>query len=243
MSRVLLAFILCVCSAYGEKINVLAAASLKFVLEDIREEFLKTRREDGIDISYISSGKAYAQIKNGSNAQLFVSADSSYPQKIFDDNLALSEPKTYARGKLVLFSANKNYDASSLKILEDQTIKHIAIPNPKLAPYGVAAQSYIKSMGLEKKLNSKLVFGESIGQASAYVKQGVAEIGFSALSIVIKDKTTTYSVIEQKYYEPIVQSLVITKAGGDSQLAKDFAEYILGERARRIFYEYGYDAP
>ncbi|MGI0406018.1 molybdate ABC transporter substrate-binding protein [Helicobacter himalayensis] len=245
MLRIVLICALFVSGAFAEKINVLAAASLKFVLEDIKTEFLKSHEDDEIEISYLSSGKAYAQIKNGSPAELFVAADSGYPQKVFEDGLGADKPQDYVCGKLVVFSANKDFNASSAKILQDSKIKHIAIPNPKLAPYGVAAESYIKSVKLEKELEKKLVLGESIGQATTYVKEGAAEVGFSALSMVIKDedKNITYTIIEQKYYNPIVQSLIVTKSGKDSKLAKDFAQYILDKKAQEIFKEYGYDAP
>lgn len=246
--RVVLACGLLVSSALAEKIQVLAAASLKFVLEGIKNEFLQTREGDSIEISYISSGKAYAQIQNGSPAELFIAADTEYPQKVYKEKLGADKPQNYVRGKLVVFSANKDYDASTSEVLKNPAIKHIAIPNAKLAPYGVAAEAYIKSAKLEKLLNPKLVLGESIGQATTYVLEGSAEVGFSALSMVIKEaqkegSAITYAIIDEKLYKPIVQSLIITKAGKDSKLAKDFAQYVLDSKAQEIFKSYGYDAP
>lgn len=246
--RIVLVCGLFVSSVVAEQIQILAAASLKFVLEDIKQDFLQTRKGDSIEISYISSGKAYAQIQNGSPAQLFIAADTEYPQKLYQANLGASAPQNYVRGKLVVFSANKDFDASTPEILKNPAIKHIAIPNAKLAPYGVAAEAYIKSAKLGKLLNPKLVLGESIGQATTYVLEGSAEVGFSALSMVIKEaqkegSPITYTIIDEKLYEPIVQALIITKAGKDSVLAKDFAQYVLGSKAQEIFKSYGYDAP
>ncbi|WP_394958486.1 molybdate ABC transporter substrate-binding protein [uncultured Helicobacter sp.] len=246
--RIVLVCGLFVSSVVAEQIQILAAASLKFVLEDIKQEFLQTRKGDSIEISYISSGKAYAQIQNGSPAQLFIAADTEYPQKLYQANLGASAPQNYVRGKLVVFSANKDFDASTPEILKNPAIKHIAIPNAKLAPYGVAAEAYIKSAKLGKLISPKLVLGESIGQATTYVLEGSAEVGFSALSMVIKEaqkegSPITYAIIDEKLYEPIVQALIITKAGKDSALAKDFAQYVLGSKAQEIFKSYGYDAP
>lgn len=240
---VLSAFI-CV-GAVAEEINVLAAASLKYVLEDIKKEFLKTHKKDKIQVSYIASGKAYAQIKEGSPAHLFIAADVSYPEQVYKDKLAPEAPKNYAKGKLALISANANFNASSIDILKDDKLTDIAIPNPKVAPYGRAAQEFLKSQKLDKKLKSKLRTGESIGQATTYVLQGSAQIGFSALSMVIKDNKTpnlTYAVIDESTYKPINQALIIPNHGKDSVLAKEFAEYILTSPvALRIFQEYGYD--
>lgn len=231
-------------NAMAEQINVLAAASLKYVLEDIKSEFLKTHKKDKIEVSYISSGKAYAQIQNGSPTHLFIAADVSYPQKLYDEKLAPSAPSNYAKGKLVLFSANADFKADSIEILKNDKIKHIAIPNPKLAPYGRAAEEFLKSQKLDKKLKSKLSVGDSIGQATSYVLQGASEVGFSALSMVIKDKSAnlTYTLVDESTYKPINQALIIPNHGKDSKLAKEFAEYILTSKvAEKIFQEYGYD--
>lgn len=231
-------------NAMAEQINVLAAASLKYVLEDIKSEFLKTHKKDKIEVNYISSGKAYAQIQNGSPTHLFIAADVSYPQKLYDEKLAPSQPSNYAKGKLVLFSANADFKADSIEILKNDKIKHIAIPNPKLAPYGRAAEEFLQSQKLEKKLKSKLSVGDSIGQATSYVLQGASEVGFSALSMVIKDKSAnlTYTLIDENTYKPINQSLIIPNHGKDSKLAKEFVEYILTSKvAEKIFQEYGYD--
>ena len=222
-----LSVFMCV-NAMAEQINVLAAASLKYVLEDIKSEFLKTHKKDKIEVGYISSG----------------AADVSYPQKLYDEKLAPSQPSNYAKGKLVLFSANADFKADSIEILKNDKIKHIAIPNPKLAPYGRAAEEFLKSQKLEKKLKSKLSVGDSIGQATSYVLQGASEVGFSALSMVIKDKTPnlTYTLIDENTYKPINQSLIIPNHGKDSKLAKEFVEYILTSKvAEKIFQEYGYD--
>lgn len=233
-------------SAISEEINVLAAASLKYALEDIKSAYLKTHKNDKIHISYISSGKAYAQIQNGAPAHLFIAADVSYPQKLYDKKLAPLPPINYAKGKLVLFSANAAFKVKSIDILQNTNITHIAIPNSKLAPYGRAAEEFLKSQKLDKKLKNKLSTGDSIGQTTTYVLTGASEIGFSALSMVIKDKTPhlTYILIDEGTYKPINQALIIPLFGKDSQLAKDFAKYIIHSQvAQKILKEYGYDKP
>ncbi|MCX2716207.1 molybdate ABC transporter substrate-binding protein [Helicobacter sp. MIT 21-1697] len=232
--------------AIAEEINILAAASLKYVLEDIKNAYLKAHKNDKIHISYLSSGKAYAQIQNGFPAHLFIAADVSYPQKLYDEKLAPLPPIDYAKGKLVLFSVNTKFKANNIDILQNGTITHIAIPNPKLAPYGRAAEEFLKSQKLDKKLKNKLSTGDSIGQATNYVLTGASEIGFSALSMVIKNKTPhlTYTLIDENTYKPINQALIIPAFGKDSQLAKDFAKYIThSQSAQKIFKEYGYDKP
>lgn len=227
----------------AEEIMILAAASLKYVLEDIKKEFLQNKTNDKIEVSYIASGKAYNQIVNGAPIHLFIAADTSYPKKLFDSKGTFGEPKNYVKGKLVLFTINKNLEINSLDVLKDSNIKHIAMPNPKLAPYGMAAEQALENAKLHDQLKNKIVLGESIGQATQYVKSGSSEIGFSALSMVIKDKDAKYLIVDPKTYSPILQAMVITNYGKNSKLAKDFKDFILSPKAQEIFASYGYDKP
>lgn len=243
MKKIIFALFLILASLNAEDIMVLGAASLKFVLEDIKAEFLKDRPNDKIDISYIASGKAYNQIVNGSPTHLFIAADTSYPQKLFDSKNAASNPTNYVKGKLVVFSTDKNLKLDSLDDLKDSKIKHIALPNPKLAPYGVAGEQALKKANIYKDVESKIALGESIAQAYQYVKSGASEAGFNALSMVIKDKDVKYINVDESLYEPILQAMVITKYGANSQLAKDFRDFILSPKAQEIFASYGYDKP
>lgn len=237
-------------SVLAEEINVLAAASLKFVLEDIKKEFLKTHKKDKIEVSYISSGKAYAQIQNGSPTHLFIAADTEYPQKLYKEKLTAEKPRNYAKGKLVLMSADKNFKVDSIEILKSDKLTDIAIPNPKVAPYGRAAEEFLKASKLQKDVKSKLRTGESIGQAYAQITEGGAQVGFNALSMVIKNdekkkdkiKNLSYIVIDEKTYKPINQALVIPNHGKDSALAKEFAEFVLNsDFAAKTFKAYGYE--
>ncbi len=243
MKKILLVMLLAFASANAEEIMVLAAASLKFVLEDIKTEFLKDRSGDKIEVSYIASGKAYNQIINGSPAHFFIAADTGYTQKLYDGKNTTDKPVNYVKGKLVLVSYNKNLKLDSLEVLKDSKISKVAIPNPKLAPYGVAGEQALKKSKLYDAVKDKLVVGESIGQTYQYIKTGASEVGFNALSMVIKDKDANYFVVPAADYEPIAQAMVITNAGKDSKLAKDFKAYILGAKAQEIFASYGYDKP
>ena len=240
--------------ALAEDINVLAAASLKYVLEDIKGEFLKTRPNDSIQVSYISSGKAYAQIQNGSPTHLFIAADTSYPQKLYDEKLAASKPTNYAKGKLVLMSANKNFALKQkmsipqvIEILKNPKLTHIAIPNPKVAPYGKAALEFLTMQGINETLQPKLSVGDSIGQATSFVLEGASEIGFSALSMVIKDTKTphlSYALIDEDTYTAINQALIVPKHGKNSKLTADFVAFILTSKsAKDLLQSYGYDTP
>lgn len=229
-------------NANAEKIQVLGAASLKYVLEEIKADFLKNRPQDEIEISYISSGKAYAQIKNGSPISLFVSADVSYPAKLFEEKLAPQKEIIYAKGKLVLWSNNKDFKLAKFEDILNPKIQHIAIPNPKVAPYGRASMEALEKTKILSKVEAKFVTGESIAQATTYVESQNAQVGFSALSMLgeggINTPTMSYVIIDETLYSPIEQALIIPNYGKDSKLARDFKDYILS--AKKTFLKFGY---
>lgn len=229
---------------YAEEIRVLGAASLKYVLEDIKNDFLKDRTKDKIEISYMSSGKAYAQIANGAPVDLFVSADTKYPARLFENKLAPQKEEIYANGKLVLWSNNEKFKITKIEDILDSNIQHIAIPNPKVAPYGKASIEALRSKKLLDKIQDKLVQGESIGAATTYVETKNADIGFTALSMLgengINSQTMSFITIEESLYEPISQALILTNKGEKSKLAQEFKEYILGPNAKIKFKKFGY---
>lgn len=231
-------------NAQAEEIQVLAAASLKYVLDAIKTDFLADKKGHTIVISYLSSGKAYAQIKNGYPAHLFVAADVSYPAKLYAQKLAPSKEEIYAKGKLVLWSNDANFMIQELSSLLNPKITHIAIPNPKLAPYGKAAIEALEATKILAKVQAKFVIGESIGATTTYVESKNAEVGFTALSMLgeggINTPTMRYVTIDERLYKPILQALVITNYGKDSKLAKEFKDYILSKSAKEKFVQFGY---
>lgn len=223
------------------EIRILAAANLKNVLEEMKGEFLKNYPNENIIITYLSSGKAYAQIKNGIEVDLFFSADSKKPQILFDEGYALSEPKVYALGKLVLCSASDVNISTPYVLKSSEKIKHIALANPSLAPYGEAGVEYLKNTKMYEGIKDKLVFGDSIGQALNFVKSGNAEVGLNALSLVITDPKMSYLILNPADYSPILQSFVILKNTKNEPLALAFARFVLGNDGQRIFLKYGYE--
>ena len=214
-------------SAQAEDIKVLGAASLKYVLEEIKSDFLKDKPEDKIEISYISSGKAYAQIKNGAPVHLFVAADVGYPAKLYEEKLAPNKEEIYAKGKLVLWSNDANFKIQEFKDILNPKITHIAIPNPKVAPYGRASVEALSTTKMLTQVESKN-----------------AEVGFTALSMLgesgINTPTMSYVAIDESLYKPINQALIVPNYGKDSKLASDFKAYILSDKAKEKFLKFGY---
>lgn len=239
--RILLCGLLFVVGLFGGELKILAAANLKQVLEEIKGEFLKNYPNESISITYLASGKAYAQIKSGMDVDLFFSADSKKPQKLFEEGFAMMEPSVYALGKLVLCTASGVNVSTPYVLKSSEKIKHIALANPKLAPYGEAAIEFLNKSGLYKNVEDRLVYGDSIGQALNFVKSGNAEVGLNALSLVIADPKMSYLVIDPALYSPIRQSFIVLKNTKNAQISRAFARFVLSSDAQELFVKYGYE--
>lgn len=224
-------------------VTVAAAANMQFAIARIADLFSK---KTGIPCELVigSSGKLTAQIKKGAPYDLFVSANAKYPRDIYNVGLANAEPTTYAFGKLVLWTMSENL-TPSISLLTDGSVRHIALANPKTAPYGLAAHEVLHHYELHDEVASKLVFGESIAQTNRFITTKSAEIGFTALSVVLAPKMGDkgkWIVLDRETYSPIAQTVVVLKRGQNvSEEALRFYAFLFSKETREILIDYGYN--
>jgi molybdate transport system substrate-binding protein len=225
------------------KLTIVAASNMQFAIIEIIEGFtLETGI--GCDLILSSSGKLNAQIKEGAPYDVFVSADMNYPLDVFESGFAIAPPVKYAKGTLILWSANQNLIPSP-RMLQSPDIIHIALANPKTAPYGKASIQFLESIDVLNEIRSKLVFGEGINQTNQYIISESVELGITSKSVVLsqqmKDKGN-WIELNPDLYNPIEQGMVILK-NGKIDLAHQFGQYLLSESAQSVLLKYGYKSP
>lgn len=237
-----LACLILIIPAHAQNLKVAIAANLQPVMKDLQQDF---KKKTGIGINVISgpSGNLTAQIRNGAPFDVFLSADTSFPEALYKSGLALKKPITYASGVLIICSIqNLNFNNWD-RLLLTGNIKQIAIGNPAIAPYGKAAEQSLKKADIYDKVKSKIVFGESITQVNTYITTGVVQAGFTTLSLVKDAANKTplyYKLIDPKTYAPIQQGMVLLKHAQRNPGAEKFYRYILSPAAKKIFEAYGY---
>ena len=190
-----------------------------------------------------STGKHYAQIRNGAPFDAFFAADRARPEKLESDGLTVAGTRfTYALGRLVLYSRLEDFvDANGL-VLSTGGFGHLAIANPRLAPYGLAAREVLTAKGQWDRLESRLVRGENVAQAFQFVASGNAELGFVALSQVIESggpAAGSYWLVPSDLYSPIEQQAVMLV---DSAPARAFWRWVRSDEARSLIVAGGYGA-
>jgi len=227
---------------------VAVAANFSKPMTEIAAEFEKATGHSA-KLSFGSTGKFVSQIENGGPFEVLLAADEKAPQRLVDSGLAVADSQfTYALGKLVLWSAKPGYVDDQGKILTTGGFKHLALADPKLAPYGAAAVEVMKKMGLMDKLQPLFVQGENIAQTFQFVTTGNAELGFIALAQVIDTQSGKIGsgsgwIIPDNDYAPIRQGAVLMKKGAENPAATALLDYLKSAPALAIIKKYGYDLP
>lgn len=230
--------------AHAAQATVAVAANFAEPMRAVAEVLRKTTGHT-LEVSVGSTGRLYAQIRNGAPFDVMLSADQKAPEQLEADGLAVPGSRfTYATGKLVLWSADATRVDARGDVLRDGTWRKLAIANPKTAPYGAAAIEAIDRLGLGAGITPRLVQGESIGQAHNFVFTGNAELGFVAMSQVLEGgrlKGGSMWVVPQALYAPIRQDAVLLKRGERNEAARALLQLLRSENVKALIRSYGYD--
>lgn len=230
-------------SMRAQTVKVAAAANLRFVFGEIKENYMKANSKSDIVVNFGSTGALSQQIINGADFNLFMAANDVVPVKLKAQGLISGEVKTYAFGKLVIWS-NTIDVSKGLDVLTDKSVKRIAIAKPDLAPYGDRSVECLKSVGLYEKVKDKIVYADNISQTAQFAQTGNAEVGFLAYSLTLTPemKGSTFE-IDAKSYKPVAQAMAIIKGWKTNPEAVKFMKYVLSAECKPIFEKYGYSVP
>ncbi|MDB5813025.1 MAG: molybdenum transporter, periplasmic molybdate-binding protein [Rhodocyclales bacterium] len=231
-------------AAPAAEVQVAVAANFAGPFEKIAADFAAETGHKAV-FAVGATGKFYAQIKNGAPFEVLLAADDETPKKLVAESEGVAGSQfTYAKGKLVLWSAQPGVVDDKGTVLARNGFAHIAVCDPKLAPYGLAAEQALKASKLYDTLKPKFVTAESIAQAYQFVASGNAEVGFVALSQVAvpgKPQQGSYWIVPTNLYEPIQQDAVLLKKGETNPAASALLQYLKGDKARAVIRSYGYE--
>lgn len=244
--RCTLLFTLLVGSVVAQKVNVAAAANLRYVLEEIKTVYLKTHPMSVVNLTFGSSGTLVQQISNGASFDFFMAADNEYPLKLKEKGLTVGPMTTYAFGKLAIYSSSLDVKRLGLEVLKNPDVKKIAVANPVSAPYGERSMTLIKSLGLQDLLKSKLVIAENISSAAQFAFTGNVEVGFIAYSLALAPEMAGKGfcyVVPSNRYKPIEQSCILIKRSVHNKETVRFRQFVLSKAVKSLWEKYGYALP
>ena len=233
-------------SIQAAEVTVAVASNFSLPMRKIAQQF---ELESGhkVRLSFGATGAFYAQIKNGGPFHLLVAADQETPARLEKEGLGLAGTRfTYAQGRLVLWSRQIGRVDEEGEILKAGHFEKLAIANPKLAPYGVAAMETLYSLKLAGQLKSKFVQGENISQVYQFVETENVQIGFVAMSQVFSEgkllKGSAW-IVPAQLYSPIQQDAILLLAGQKNHVAIELMRYLKTDKAKSVMSAYGYSHP
>jgi len=235
---------LCWSAAQATQVQVAVAANFSAPMRQIAEAFEKDTGHKPV-LAFGATGAFHAQIRNGAPFDVFLAADATTPGKVEADGLGVKGSRfVYATGRLVLWSAQPGLVDAQGAVLKGPAIAKLAIADPKLAPYGLAAEQALARLGLLETLRPRFVLGTNIAQAHQFVASGNATAGFVALSQVYANGALTGGsgwVVPRQLHEPIQQEAQLLARGADNAAAKALLSYLRGDTARHIMRASGYE--
>jgi molybdate transport system substrate-binding protein len=229
-------------TARADEVTVAVAANFTAPMQAIAPLF---ERESGhkLMLAFGSTGSFYAQIRNGAPFEVLLSADDETPARLMQDKAAVpGSAFAYAFGRLVLWSPKAGLVDGAGEVLRQPGFQRLALANPRLAPYGVAAVQTLKAMGLYETLQPRLVMGENITQTLQFISSGNAQLGFVALSQVMRDGRIEGSFwrVGESLHQPIRQDAVLLEKGRGKAGAQALLAYLRGDKARTVIESFGY---
>jgi molybdate transport system substrate-binding protein len=231
-------------AAAAESVSVAVAANFADALKRLQPAF---ERESGhtLRISSASTGTLYAQIVRGAPFDVFLAADRRRPELLIEAGLAeASSAFIYARGRLVLWSPDSHLIDGTADVLRTDAFEHLALANPRTAPYGAAAVQVLGNLGLDQALARRLVLGENISQAWHFVASGNAELGFVALSQPLaagRFRDGSHWLVPPALYDPVEQMAVLVSSARNVPAARALMQFLQTDGALRVLMELGYD--
>lgn len=229
-------------AAVADTVQVAVAANFAAPLKRLAGEF-ERRTGDRIEAISGSTGKLYAQIVAGAPFQVLLAADETTPRKLAAEGRAVADSQFhYARGRLVLWTRRTGQAFEDGQILAGPGYAHLAIANPRLAPYGAAAEAFLRHDGLMAAVAKRLVYGENIGQTFEFVRAGAADFGLVALSQVkaLQPMQGAWWPVPEDRYPAITQDAILLQ---DGAAARRFLSYLKTPEARRLIEDFGYAQP
>ncbi len=204
-------------------------------------ELYAQQNGDAVFLRIGSTGKHAAQIQHGLDVDVFLAADSERPLLLARHGFATPDTHfEYAHGRLALWSYDPSLVKDKGQALRRGEFNHLAVANPKLAPYGRAALEFLDKQGLLANLANKLVRGDSVTQALQFVSSESAELGLLAYSQIKHLAAGSHWLIPGDLHSPIVQTGIIVR---DSTCARRFVAFLQSDAALSIIEQQGYQRP
>ena len=225
------------------EIHVAAASDLTTAFEEIGREF-EAINHTKVVFSFGSSGLLTKQIENSAPMDAFASANVDFIDQLDKKGLILSDTKTvYARGRITLWvKADSKLKIEKIEDLSQPDVTRVAIANPEVAPYGMAARDALQSAHIWDAVKSKLIFADNIRQTLQFAETGNVDVAIVSLSLS-SEGNGKWVLIPAESHKPINQGIAVIKGTKNEPAARQFVSFVVSEKGQAILAKYGFEKP
>ncbi len=246
---VALAVAFCSCPAAAAEPLIAVAANLSKPMESLAASFAR-ESSVGIRLTVGSSGDLLRQIRQGAPYEIYIAAATGYTERAQAENLTAGAPVVLALANLGAFipagsSLEAATDLTSLgRMLAAGNYRRIAMANPAVAPFGVAAQQALEKMGVWTVEQDRILLGENVAQTVQFTLAGGVDVGFIPESHALLPGVSTKGVflpIPGAWHDPLAQTMVLLRGAGSG--ARAFFSFLQSPATREFLLHSGYGAP
>ncbi|MBL8229850.1 MAG: molybdate ABC transporter substrate-binding protein [Bryobacterales bacterium] len=220
--------------AYPAEILVACASDLAPAQAALAESFQKLG-SGKLKFVTGSSGMLARQISTGAPFDVFLSANVKYVEDLAASGAITRDSViVYATGRLALWS--RDGKVQRLEDLRRKAVRHIAIANPKHAPYGVAAQQLLEKSGMWAAVRDRIVYGENVRQALQFAESGNADVVLTAWSLLQGRGV----LLPDNLHDPIEQAAGVVSRSRNAAEARRFVQFLRGSEGAAVLRQFGF---
>ena len=161
--------------SYAQETLTIAVASSLYPAMQQQAALFEQKHDITIRLVPGSTGRLYNQIMQGAPFDLFIAADHERPALLASHGRAVSQHDV-GQGYLGVMAGLK--PLTGLEQLKSSLVRHIAIANPDVAPFGRMTREVLQQQGLWEILKHKFVYTQNAMQAAMMVSKGLVDAGF-----------------------------------------------------------------
>lgn len=228
----------------GGTVTVFAAASLQESLTAAGAAWTATSGTP-VRFSFGASSAIARQIDQGAPADVFLSADEEWMDWLqARGGVVAATRRRLLSNQLVLIapagSGAKLKIASGMALAKALGGGRLAVADTTAVPAGKYAKASLTSLGVWNQVADRLLPGENVRAALAYVSRGEAPLGIVyATDAKAEPKVRVVGVFPDASHPPIVYPGAVTTASRNPAAAA-FLGFLQGPRAAAIFRRHGF---
>ena len=226
----------------ADEITVFAAASLKGALDKAAAGF-EAATGNHATLAFAGSSALARQIEQGAPANIFISANPGWMDRLEEGGLIATGSRTDLLGnRLVLIAPQGEQTpvAESIPAFLGQGDGRIAMALVDAVPAGIYGKAALESLGLWQSVSPRVVQADNVRAALALVALGEAPLGIVyATDAAAEPRVAALATFPEDSHPPIRYPAAAI-AGRESPAAAEFLTYLRSEAAGTIFIAAGF---